>query len=308
MQRVTGGDVYGIDTESGRMRHYADKFKFRHVPFSAPFGALDYLAAIEHCHRKGAGVIVIDSMSHEHEGPGGCLEVHAAETDRLAKLWNCSQAKAQLTAWAKPKGERRRLLNTLLQIPGNFIFCFRAKEKLKIVPGKDPERRGFMPIAGEEFVYEMTAHALLMPGAGGKPTWNPQESGEKQMVKLPEQFRKLLLEHPGPLDERLGEEMARWAAGSTSTNSPAKPTVKDAEAKFIACRTKDEVRAVRAGLKGHPFGKDDVKFLKDLADRLEKDRPDAVPDEPEAATDDDSFEAGQLFDNQPADGGMVPAH
>src|SRR6266849_4599710 len=38
IQRVSGGDIWGIDTESRRMLHYADKFKFRHVPFGAPFG------------------------------------------------------------------------------------------------------------------------------------------------------------------------------------------------------------------------------------------------------------------------------
>lgn len=294
IQRVTGGDVYGIDTESKRMCHYADKFKFRHVPFVAPFGALDYLAAIEHCHKKGAGVIVIDSMSHEHEGPGGCLEVHREETERLAKLWRVSESKAQLSAWSLPKGNRRRLLNSILQIPCNFIFCFRAKEKLKIVRGEDPRPLGFMPIAGEEFVFDMTVNGLLMPGAGGVPTWNPQESGEKTMVKLPEQFRDLLLKHNGPLDERLGEEMAKWAAGTTT----AKLTVKIVESQLLACRTKAEVLTVRAGLKGKQIGdctKDDAKFLKDLGDRLERDLPETVTaseDESEAG---EASEGGRLF-------------
>lgn len=41
MQRVSGGDVYVVDTESKRALHYADKFKFRHLEFTAPFGPLD---------------------------------------------------------------------------------------------------------------------------------------------------------------------------------------------------------------------------------------------------------------------------
>ena len=36
-QRVCGGDIFVIDTEARRALHYADAFKFRHVPFGAPF-------------------------------------------------------------------------------------------------------------------------------------------------------------------------------------------------------------------------------------------------------------------------------
>src|ERR1700721_3044724 len=85
MQRVTGGDIFGVDSEANRMLHYADDYKFRHVPFGAPFDALSYLAAVEYCAKKGAKIIIIDSASHLHEGPGGTLEMHEAECERLMK-------------------------------------------------------------------------------------------------------------------------------------------------------------------------------------------------------------------------------
>lgn len=215
IQRVTGGDIYYIDTEAKRALHYADRFKFRHIEFKAPFGPLDYLAAIEYCQKKGAKVIVVDSMSHEHEGQGGVLEKHEEETTRLSAQWKCSRESAQMSAWAIPKAERRRLINSILQLGVNGIFCFRAKEKLKIKKGEKPEPLGWMPIAGEEFVYEMTVNCLLYPGSGGVPEWNPGEIGEKMMVKLPEQFRTLFKERR-PLDEDTGEALAKWASGNTS--------------------------------------------------------------------------------------------
>lgn len=208
---VTGGEVFYIDTEARRAAHYADHFTFRHVEFGEPFGALDYLAAIRHCADRGAGVIVVDSMSHEHEGPGGLLEAHASETARLAKAWRVSEDVAQMSAWQKPKADRRRLLNSILQMPVSFVFCFRAKEKLKIVSGKAPKSLGWMPIAGEEFVYEMTVSALLLPQSGGVPTWNPAGEGERQMVKLPGFAQSMFGD--GPLDEATGAKLARWAAG-----------------------------------------------------------------------------------------------
>src|SRR5271156_81150 len=84
IQQVTGGDIYAIDTEARRLLHYADQFKFKHIQFDPPFGSLDYLAAIKHCVDQGANVIVIDSMTHEHSGPGGYLQTQEAEVDRMA--------------------------------------------------------------------------------------------------------------------------------------------------------------------------------------------------------------------------------
>lgn len=212
IQRVTGGDIYVIDTEARRALHYADRFKFRHVPFGAPFGPLDYLEAINYCANKGAKIVVVDSSSHEHEGPGGVLEMHQKEVERLSGGNAAKAEKVKMLAWAKPKAERRRLINTILQLPVSSIFCFRAKEKIKIVPGKDPQTLGFMPIAGEEFIYEMTTTCLLMPNAGGIPSWYPKEDGEKTMIKLPEQFRQLFADSV-PLSEDLGESFAKWAEG-----------------------------------------------------------------------------------------------
>ncbi len=213
IQKAVGGDIYFVDTEARRALHYADRFRFRHVAFGMPFGPLDYLAAIEHCVKKGAKTVIVDSMSHEHEGPGGVLEMHEAECERLMKQWKTSREKVQMTAWAKPKQDRRRLINTVLQMPCNFIFCFRAKEKLKIIPGKQPENQGWMPIAGDEFVFEMTMNALLYPGSNGVPVWRTDEPGERKMTKLPEQFRALF-SNSESLSEDLGEKMATWALGT----------------------------------------------------------------------------------------------
>lgn len=216
IQAVSGGDVYVIDTEASRAKHYADRFKYRHLDFKAPFGPLDYLAAIQHCVNKGAGVIVVDSMSHEHEGPGGVLEQHEQELDRMAGQDYSKRNAMNLIAWAKPKAARRHLIGALLQMNTNFVFCFRAKEKVKPVKrnGKSEiENQGWMPIAGEEFIYEQTANMLLLPGSGGVPTWTSEHPGEKAMMKIPAQFRGII-DRPGQeLTEDIGARLAEWARG-----------------------------------------------------------------------------------------------
>lgn len=219
IQRVTGGEVYGVDTEADRMLHYADDYpRLMHVPFGAPFDALSYLAAVEYCVKKGAKTVILDSASHLHEGAGGTLEMHEAECERLQKAWArngepATRDKVQMAAWQRPKQELRKFLNTVLQMKVNTIWCFRAKDKLKIVPGKQPQVLGFMPIAGDEMIYEMTLNCLLYPNSGGVPSWHPEEMGERAVVKLPQQFKALFAESK-PLDEDIGQKLAEWAAGS----------------------------------------------------------------------------------------------
>ena len=219
IQRVFPGDIIGIDTESNRMLHYADMFNFYHIPFTAPFGSLDYLEVLRFAESKKPSVIIIDSQSHEHEGIGGLLDFQEKELDRLAGDDYQKRQRIQLLSWKEPKSARRKLINGLLQINSNFIFCFRAKESSKPVKNKDGktviENFGFVPIAGDEFVFEMTINMLLLPHANGVPTWQSECKGERMMMKLPEQFRKIFENKQVQLDESIGEQLALWAAGDS---------------------------------------------------------------------------------------------
>lgn len=249
IQRVAGGKIIGIDTESKRMLHYAPlpgqnadplngKFDFEHLEFGAPFDPLDYLSAIEQAVAAGAKTVIVDSMSHEHEGPGGVLEQHQVETLRLAKAWKTSEAKAQMSAWGPPKAKRRRLINSLMQLSVNAIFCFRGKKKLKIVKGQDPVELGFQPIAGEEFIYEMMLKFLLLPGARGVPCWDPPNEAERDMVKIPGQF-EYLFRNRAPLSEDIGEALAQWAAGGDGAGLYAQIA-----ASIAVCKTIEQIHDV----------------------------------------------------------------
>lgn len=227
IQSVVGGDIFVIDTEQRRSLHYAERFKFKHVEFGAPFGALDYLEALRFAKKAGAGVVVIDSCSHEHDGPGGLLEQHEAELTRMAGNDYGKRERMTMLAWQKPKAGRRKLIAALtseLDLP--TIFCFRAKNTTK--PMKDertgkqmPVDMGFTSIAADEWVFEMALSALLLPGSCGVPTWQSDKIGERLAIKLPEQFKSLAEPPPHPLDEKIGRRLALWAKGEKA--APAKP-------------------------------------------------------------------------------------
>ena len=212
IQEVTGGDIYGIDTEARRMLHYADTFKFKHVSFDAPFGSLDYLGAIQHCVKQGAKVVIIDSMTHEHSGPGGYLMTQEAEVERMAGDDYAKRERVKMAGWIKPAKLRGQMISGILQLNVNLIFCFRAKEKTKPVKGGGIQELGFMPIAGEELLFEQTVNCLLMPKSNGVPTWRSDQMGEKMMMKLPSQFEGIFAENKS-LDEATGRALAEWAKG-----------------------------------------------------------------------------------------------
>jgi hypothetical protein len=217
MARVVGGEIYVIDTESNRALHYAEDFRFQHVPFAAPFGALDYLEALTFCRERGAKIIVIDSMSHEHESVGGLLDQWENEIIRMGGDDYAKRERVKLSAIRKPKADRRKLIQFILQMNCLLIFCFRAKEIVK--PGKNRQGKmeivdyGFTPVAGDDFLYELSACCLLAPRSGGVPQWASDRPGERATMKLPRQFETVFLESRA-LDEEIGEKLARWASGA----------------------------------------------------------------------------------------------
>lgn len=242
IQRIVGGDIGVIDTEASRALSYCDFFKFRHLDFQPPFRSLDYLDAMRHYVDKGVRTIVVDSMTHEHAGLGGYLEFAEAELDRMAGDNYGKRQACKMASFIKPSGDRRRMIDGILQLKANFIFCYRAKEKIKPVKDRqgktEIENQGFMPVAGTELVFEMDACCLLLPHAGGVPTWQSDESGEKMMIKTARQFDKIF-EKQQPLSEDIGEQLAVWARGKPvgaqpGTNPPPSDSAPDIEALVIA--------------------------------------------------------------------------
>jgi hypothetical protein len=77
-----------------------------------------------------------------------------------------------------------------------------------------------MPVAGEEFVFEMTVNMLLLPNSGGVPTWQSDYPGERVMIKLPEQFKDSFAKGE-PLSEDTGVRLAEWANGGVAPPAPA---------------------------------------------------------------------------------------
>lgn len=213
-----GGKIAMIDTESRRGLHYADQFDYLYAELEAPFTPERYTEAIQAAVKEGATVIIVDSMSHEHEGPGGVLEMHEAELQRMAGDDFRKREACKFAAWIKPKSAHNRFVNGILQVKAHLIFCFRAKEKLKMVrndKGKmEPVPMGWQPICSDRFEYEMTGLLMLPPNSQGLP--DLQEGA----TKMQEQHRGIFATG-GKIDEAMGAAMAEWAAGGAAETDSA---------------------------------------------------------------------------------------
>jgi len=171
-------------------------------------------------------VIVVDSMSHEHAGEGGILDMQEAEFARMG-----GRDAVKMASWIKPKGEHRRMVSRLLQVRAHLILCFRAEEKIEMakemVDGREKMvvRKkqtatgldGWQPICEKNLPYELTASFLLMAARPGVPL----------PIKLQEQH-KALFPLDQPITEQSGKSLAKWAAGGTppsqaAAGSPAAP-------------------------------------------------------------------------------------
>ena len=219
IQRVRKGPIVVIDTEAGRSRMYHAQIPFLLVKFDPPCRPSDFLDAVLQQLQHNPAAIIIDSISDEHEGPGGVLEWHEEEVDRRLKPeerndWRRRDALA-MAGWIRPKADRVRMVNGFLRIAVPLIFTFRAREKTKPVKGADgktvPTKIGYQAIAPSEVVHAMTLMCLLPPHADGVPVWRSESAGEDFLLKWPNFLQSAT--GTGQFSEDIGERLAIWAAG-----------------------------------------------------------------------------------------------
>lgn len=203
-----GGPVVMINAEGKKGHQYTDKFSYLAADIEAPFRPERYTEALKNALALDPppAVVIIDSMSHMHDGPGGLLEYHSDELDRMAGNDNGKRARMTWAAWIKPKAAENEFIYTMLGADCHIIACFRAKEKLKIVRGADPIDLGWQPIAGERVAFETIFTLTLPPHCKGVP--------DLAISEMREPFDSLI-PAGAALSEQTGAALAAWAAGSS---------------------------------------------------------------------------------------------
>lgn len=147
-----------IDTENNSADLYAHMGDFNVLPLTAPYSPERYIEAIKECEKAGMEVIIIDSITHEWDGKGGCLEI--AET-----ITQGSSSKNSYTAWSKVTPRHQSFINAMLQSPSHIITTVRRKQDYEMTKDNNGkvriEKSGLKEITREGWEYELTVNLQI---------------------------------------------------------------------------------------------------------------------------------------------------
>lgn len=156
---IAGGDmsrVAVLDTENSSALYYADKpevgIGWGHIPFSPPYAPEKYVEAIRYAESLPIDVLVIDSMSHEWDGKGGCLEIHQ-------EFCKSSRGGNSFTAWAQVTPKHNAFVDCIRESRLHIIGTTRAKQDYVLEENDKgrqiPKKVGLKGIQREGFDYEL---------------------------------------------------------------------------------------------------------------------------------------------------------
>jgi hypothetical protein len=109
-----------IDTEQGSSDLYDRLHDFDVIDVAPPFTPEAYIEAIDAAEAAGADVIIIDSISHEWNGRGGCLEL----VDEIARAKFKGNS---WSAWSELTPRHRAFIDRMLRSSAHIIATGRAK-------------------------------------------------------------------------------------------------------------------------------------------------------------------------------------
>jgi hypothetical protein len=206
------GKIAFCDTENERALYYANEFDFSlYYALNEPFRPARFEAAAVAAQQQGATVWICDSFSHEHVGPGGLLDYHEAEMQRMAGDDFNKRERMKAAAWIKPKMEHKHMLQRLYQVNTHVILCCQAEKKTVVRLIMDGPKKGktefvdlgYQPVVGGDIPYAMTMAFMFATEAPGVP------------IVIKPLLRDLIpvIDLNKPIDEAQGARIAAWARG-----------------------------------------------------------------------------------------------
>lgn len=237
--------IGAIDTEAGRLKHYApapgekpsgSTFGFMHGDMKPPFSPHAYAEGIAEIDKAGFEVAIIDSASHEWASEGGVADMQEealsaaverarASHERENRTYPFDEDKTRerlsMACWKTPKLEHKKLVSRLLQSRCHIILCFRAEERLKM---EQVEEEGANGRKYKKTIVtqpkDMPIHERWQPVCEKKLPFEATLSvlltmdrpGYPIPLKLEEQH-KAAVPMDRPLSEQTGVLLAAWARG-----------------------------------------------------------------------------------------------
>lgn len=145
-----GGKIALIDTERASASLYSDLVDFDTLELNPPYTPERFIEAIKAAASAGYDVCIIDSITHEWDGSGGCLDSN--EEIAHAKFRGNTWA-----AWNETTPRHRAFIDSMLQSPMHIIATMRSKTETVQGDDKKVKKLGMKAIQRDSTEYEFTA-------------------------------------------------------------------------------------------------------------------------------------------------------
>jgi hypothetical protein len=183
-----------IDTENNSASLYSHIGEFNVLNLDEPYSPQRYIEAIKTCENSGMDVIIIDSISHEWSGKGGCLEMHEKFGGRFQD-------------WAKVTPQHNAFLDALLQSKCHILTSTRRKVDYSLdrdMNGRTKVRKhGTKEITREGYEYELTVNFELI--------------NDKHLVKASKDRTGLFMDKPEfIINQATGKKLKAWCSEGVS--------------------------------------------------------------------------------------------
>lgn len=147
-----------IDTENGSAELYSDLGPYNVLPLTAPFSPERYIEALHTCEKAEMEVIILDSISHEWEGPGGVIEL----VDQIGGGYS--------GGWKQMTPRHDKFKHEIVSSPCHIITTVRRKQDyiLQDTTNKQgktvqaPVKAGFKEITRDGWEYELTINLEII--------------------------------------------------------------------------------------------------------------------------------------------------
>jgi hypothetical protein len=129
-----GGRVAVLDTERGSASLYADLLEFDTLDLDPPYTPERFAEAIEAAESAGYDTLILDSITHEWSGVGGCLEL----VDGIARSRYGGNS---WSAWNDITPRHRAFLDTILRSRMHAIATMRSKTETAQQDGANGKKK-----------------------------------------------------------------------------------------------------------------------------------------------------------------------
>lgn len=183
-----------IDTENGSASLYSHLGQYNVLTLDEPYNPERYIQAIEMCEKSKIEVIIIDSITQEWSGKGGCLEIHESLGGRFQD-------------WSKVSPRHQAFIDKILNSYCHIITTVRRKIDYSLdsdMNGKNKVvKHGTKEITREGFEYELTVNFEII--------------NDKHLAKASKDRTGLFMDKPEfVINSATGRKLMEWSSQGIS--------------------------------------------------------------------------------------------